>query len=390
MLRILVQALALVGYVNRYIGACLLRLVRRPLDETVDDYTPTVTVVVPLYNEGAAIQETLRSVLASAYPHALLRVLCIDDCSTDDSHAQACAVARDDDRLTVIRNPHNAGKRTSINHAIRHADSEILISVDSDVIVLPDAIRELVRRFARPEIAAVGGWVDVRNKHQNWLTRMQVLKYWYAYYLGKNIERLFRRVMSVSGCLAAYRRAVLVELLPVLDERTFLGAPIRYGEDRYLTRQIVKAGHHTTITLSARCRTFVPATLGEYFSQQLRWRRANLLDYAAGCTHVWRLPPLVAINYFVLALVLIVYPIGVVRAIAAHRIVHVVMVHVGFLALFGGYYRWRVRAWPAEERVGPLAYVPHALCMPITSGLLVVLALFTLDASSWETRGPPR
>ena len=79
------------------------------------------------------------------------------------------------------------------------------MSVDSDVIVDRDAIRQLVRRFSDPRIAAVGGWVDVRNKHDNWLTRMQVLKYWFAYYVVKNVERAVRQVLSVSGCLAAYR-----------------------------------------------------------------------------------------------------------------------------------------------------------------------------------------
>jgi cellulose synthase/poly-beta-1,6-N-acetylglucosamine synthase-like glycosyltransferase len=389
LLRILVHALALVQYVNKYVGAVVIRLVRglRANVEAADDaYQPRVTVVIPLFNEGAAVRETLASVLASDYPRELLRVVCIDDASTDDSYAQACAVAESDPRLTVVRNPDNLGKRLSINQAVRNTDSEIVVSVDSDVIVDPGAIRAMVRRFTRQEIGAVGGWVDVRNKHDNWLTRMQVTKYWYAYYISKAVEKAFRRVMSVSGCLAAYRREALVQLLPVLDARAILGVPIKHGEDRYLTRQLVKHGWHTTTTLDARCRTFVPTTLSEYFSQQLRWRRANLVDYAAGCTHVWKLPPLVAIQYFCLALILVFYPIGLFRALTLHRLVHVVFAHALFLVLYGTYYRWRVRHWPAEERVGALAYVPHALCMPITSGLLVPLALCTLDSGSWETR----
>jgi hypothetical protein len=44
--------------------------------------------------------------------------------------------------------------------------------VDSDVLIDPSAIRQLVRRFTCEQIAAVGGWVDARNKHDNWLTQM--------------------------------------------------------------------------------------------------------------------------------------------------------------------------------------------------------------------------
>jgi cellulose synthase/poly-beta-1,6-N-acetylglucosamine synthase-like glycosyltransferase len=390
-LRVLLHALAIVVFVNRVLGGFALRAFRgRHWDQTTEDFEPTVTVVIPMFNEGSAVVETLQSVLASDYPRDKLNVICVDDCSTDDTLAQARAVARFDPRVVVLRNEANVGKRCSINHAVRRSRSEIIISVDSDVVVDRGAIRALVRRFTSPRIAAVGGWVDVRNKHDNWLTRMQVLKYWYAYYVVKNVERAFRSVLAISGCLAAYRRSVLLELMPVLDERNILGVPIKYGEDRFLTRQIVKAGYQTTMTHDARCRTFVPSTLGAYFSQQLRWRRSNVVDYTGGLSHIWRLHPLVALNFFSLAIVLFLYPVGVVRATASGLILPAVLIHGAVLFGYGVYYRHRTRAWDSADRVDVLSYVPHALVMPITSALLVILALFTLDSSRWETRGASR
>jgi cellulose synthase/poly-beta-1,6-N-acetylglucosamine synthase-like glycosyltransferase len=383
----LVHSLAVVLFFNRFIGGFLVRRLRGARwDETTDAFEPTLTVVIPLYNEGAAIGETLRSVLASDYAADKLRVVCIDDASRDDSYERACAVAREDDRLTVVRNPVNVGKRASIAQAVHRATSELIVSVDSDVIVERDAIRQLVRRFTSPRIAAVGGWVDVRNKHDNWLTRMQVVKYWYAYYVMKNIEQGFRRVMCLSGCLSAYRRSVLLELAPIVENRSLLGVPIKYGEDRFLTRQIVKAGYLTTVTTAARCRTFVPTTISTYISQQLRWRRSNIIDYSSGCGHVWRLNPLLAINYFAMALVLVVYPIGVFRVLASHTFLRALTAHLALMAVFGLYYRWRVREWPAHERVGALAYVPQSVMLVVTKALLIPVALFTLDSSSWETR----
>jgi cellulose synthase/poly-beta-1,6-N-acetylglucosamine synthase-like glycosyltransferase len=383
------RALAMVVFVNRYLGGLVMRFVRRASwDATVDDYLPTVTVVIPLFNEGGGIAETLRSVLDSEYPPDKLDAICIDDCSSDDSFARASEVAAaSHGRLAVLRNVTNVGKRRSIIHAVRQTTSEIIVSVDSDVVIDATAIRQLVRRFSRAEIAAVGGWVDVRNKHDNWLTRMQTVKYWYAYFAMRNIEWAFQRVLCLSGCLTAYRRSVLIELEPVLERRALLGVPIKYGEDRYLTRQIVKAGHRTTLALDARCRTFVPTTLTAYFSQQLRWRRSNLIDYAGGLGHIWRLHPLIAINYFAMFIVLLAYPIAVVRALATHRLFPALVSHLVVLVLFGLYYRWRVRAWPADQRVGVLSFVPQALVMPVTYGLLTPLALFTLDSGSWETRG---
>jgi cellulose synthase/poly-beta-1,6-N-acetylglucosamine synthase-like glycosyltransferase len=387
---VLVHSLAVLVFVNRYIAGVVLRVLRGGKWDVArtDGYEPTVTCVIPMFNEGAAIKETLQSILDSSYPHAKLRVVCVDDCSTDDSFEQAREIARKSGgRLKVLRNRVNLGKRRSINRAVRETDCEIIVSVDSDVVVDANAIGELVKRFTDDRIAAVGGWIDVRNKKDNWLTRMQTVKYWYAYYFMKNLEWGFRRIMCLSGCLTAYRRSVLVELEPVLEDRGVLGCPIKYGEDRFLTRQIIKAGYLTTMTLSARCRTFVPTTLSSYFSQQLRWRRSNLVDYAGGLSHVWRLNPILAIHFFSLCALLVVYPIALVRALETHRFFPSLQLHLQIVVAFGLYYRWRVRKIPKEERVGALAFLPLSLLMPITYALMTPLALFTLDSGSWETRG---
>src|SRR6476646_9679682 len=113
---VLVHSLAVLVFVNRYIAGVVLRVIRgKNWDETRDDYEPTVTAVIPMFNEGAAIKETLQSLLDAEYPHDKLRVTCIDDCSTDDSYEQAREVARrSGGRLRVIRNRVNVGKRRSI------------------------------------------------------------------------------------------------------------------------------------------------------------------------------------------------------------------------------------------------------------------------------------
>jgi len=388
MLWVLCHCLAVVVFVNRYVAGILLRLARhKTWDEARDDYEPTVTAIIPMFNEGKAIKETLQSILDSDYPAGKLNIICIDDRSTDDSYEQAREIAKKSGgRLKIIRNTVNMGKRRSIIRATREANSEIIVSVDSDVVVDTDAIRQLIRRFTDDKIAAVGGWVDVRNKQENWLTRMQVVKYWYSYYFMKNLEWGFRRVMCLSGCLTAYRRHVLIELEPVLEKREVLGVPIKYGEDRFLTRQIVKAGYLTTMTLSARCCTFVPSTVSGYFSQQLRWRRSNIVDYAGGMTHVWRLNPILAIHFFSLFALLLVYPIAVVRMLASFKFFPALVLHIEAVVFFGLLYRFRTRKLPKEERVGALAFIPLSLLMPVTYALLTPLALFTLDTSNWETR----
>src|SRR3569623_508265 len=344
---VLVHSLALVVFINRYVAGLLLRSVRGAKWDEGVDYEPTVTAVIPMFNEGKTVQETLLSLLESDYPHAKLKIICVDDCSTDNSYELAREIARKSNgRLTVMRNRVNMGKRRSLIRAVREADCEVILSVDSDVDVDKAAVRQLCRRFTKPEIAAVGGWVDVRNRQDNRLTRMQDVRYWFAYHFSKNLEWGFRRVMCLSGCLTAYRRDVLIELEPVLENRAICGVPIKYGEDRFLTRQVVKAGYLTTMTLTARCRTFAPNTLSSYFSQQLRWRRSNIVDYAGAFSHVWRLNPILAIHFFAQFAILIAYPPAVIRALASFRFFPALQLHIYMMVVFGLYYCWRVRKQP--------------------------------------------
>jgi cellulose synthase/poly-beta-1,6-N-acetylglucosamine synthase-like glycosyltransferase len=382
-LDLIINALATIVFVNRYVAGIALRLLRgHKFDETTDDFEPSVEVIIPMFNEGAAIEETLQSLLLQDYPRDKLLVTVVDDCSTDDSVEHAHNVARfSNGRLRVLKNPRNMGKRHSIIRAVRESKAEIIVSVDSDVFVEKQAVRQLVRRFVSPEIAAVGGRVDVRNPQDNWLTRMQVVKYWYSYSFLKNLEWSFRRVMCLSGCLTAYRRHVLIELEPEL-----VGREIKYGEDRFLTRKIVARGYHTTMTHDAVCKTFVPTTLTGYFSQQLRWRRSNIVDYLGGISHVWRLNPVIAIHFFSLFGLLVAYPALVTRSIMQGTFFRLTIAHIIATLAMGLLYRWRVRRDDPSTRVGAMSFVPFSFVMPVVYALLTPVALFTLDSSSWETR----
>lgn len=387
-LMVLGQLLVLVVFTNRYVFGAVLATFRRKTVDAVDDtFEPTVTIVVPMFNEGASIRDTVASLLEQDYPPDKLSICVVDDRSTDDSFEHARAAARGNPRVRVLRNPVNVGKRRSINHAVREATSEIVVSVDSDVVVERRAVRELVRRFTRPDIAAVGGRVEVSNRNDNWLTRTQAIKYFFGYEYLKNVERSYLTVMCLSGCLTAYRRDVLLDLEPILESRNVCGVPIKYGEDRFLTRQIVKAGWRTTLTLDARCWTKAPTTLGRYFSQQLRWRRSNLVDYLGGLHHVWRLHPVVVLHYLSLFALTLAYPLILFEALSRGALFDASLVHLGVLAVFGAVYWRHARRLPADERVHPTSFLGMAVLMPVTYLVLTPLALFTLDSGSWETRG---
>jgi cellulose synthase/poly-beta-1,6-N-acetylglucosamine synthase-like glycosyltransferase len=203
----------------------------------------------------------------------------------------------------------------------------------------------------------------------------------------KNLERSMASVMCLSGCLTAYRRHVLIELEPVLENRNVFGVPIKYGEDRFLTRQIVKAGWETVQTTDAVCYTKAPETIGKYFAQQLRWRRSNFIDFFGGLSHAWRLHPFVCLHYLSLFAMMLLYPLVVFTKLEEGAFFELALVSLAVQGTLGAVYWWHTRALPATYKVHPLWLLPMTVMMPVTYLLMTPLALFTLDSSSWETRG---
>jgi len=383
-----IQLLFVLVIINRYVlGRWLRRTKGSRFDLTTDDFLPTVAIVIPLFNEGAGIHATILSLLQQDYPIHLLEIVVVDDCSRDDSHAWACRAAEGRPNVTVLQNPSNLGKRRAITRAVRATQSEIVISVDSDVVADARAVRELVRRFTSDDVAAVGGRTYISNANRHWLPRMIEVKFFFAQEWLKDLERTFSTVMCLSGCLTAYRRKVLLDLEPILENRAVCGVDIRYGEDRFLTRQIVKAGWRTLYTTEAFCFTAAPDTLAGYFSQQLRWRRSNLIDFFGSLSHVWRLPPIVGIHYLSQLVMLIAYPVVIFENVVNGSLWQVVWAHLFVIAALGVVYAWSTRHLPPERRVSPASFLPLVVLMPVTYALFTPLALFTLDSSSWETRG---
>ena len=130
-----------------------------------------------------------------------------------------------------------------------------------------------------------------------------------------------------------------------------------------------------------------PNTLTKYFAQQLRWRRSNLIDFICGLSHAWRLHPVVAIHYLSLFGMLVMYPFVIFDNLISGSFWELATFNVSVIAAFALAYWLDTRKLPAERRVHPIWFLPMAVLMPVTYLLYTPLALFTLDSSSWETRG---
>jgi hypothetical protein len=122
----------------------------------------------------------------------------------------------------------------------------------------------------------------------------------------------------------------------------------------------------------------------------LRWRRSNLVDIIGGISHVARLHPVVGLHYLCTGALLVAYPIVVIQKLANGSFWELAAFHLLVLAALGTVYSVHARQLPREMRVHPLSFLAMAVVMPVTYIVCTTLAMFTLDSSSWETRGHGR
>ena len=382
--------LVLVVFTNRYVLGSALRIADRRTDNAFGEdppVWPTVAIVVPVYNEGNHILRTADSFQGLDYPRDKLKVVFIDDKSTDDTYEHLQTIAKTYPWMTVLQNERNMGKRLGIKNAVLKTHTDLIMSVDSDVIVDSAALRTLVRHMYAADVDAAGGCVFVSNADENWLTRMQAVKYWIGYQFLKNVENAFSHIMCLSGCLTLYKRAALLAVDHDVEKRTFLGDEVKYGEDRFLTRKLVERGYKTRLCFQAQCYTKAPATIPNYLSQQLRWRRSNLIDFITAIPFLGRFHPFVLVHYISMALLLIFYPLTLASQVARLGFMIPMIEHALLVSVFALAYELNKRKLPQMARTSGIWFLSMAFVFPVMYLTMTPLALATLGTTSWETRG---
>lgn len=147
----LVVAMVAIAIFHRRLQTSLATAPRLPLLATLPNTLPTITLIIPAYNEHINITECLDAVLASHLPHPeQLQVIVADDESTDDTADLAVAVALRDKRVEVMTVPPRPtdiawrGKNWACANAVKKATGEYLLFIDADVRLQPDAIATAV------------------------------------------------------------------------------------------------------------------------------------------------------------------------------------------------------------------------------------------------------
>jgi cellulose synthase/poly-beta-1,6-N-acetylglucosamine synthase-like glycosyltransferase len=197
--------------------------------------------------------------LASDYPE--LQVIVVNDGSLDRTGELLEQNFGGNPRVRIVHQT-NMGKPAALNHALAEASGEIVVTIDADTDIEPDAIAKLVRNFTDPTVGAVAGNTKVGNRHL-WLTRWQALEYISSQNMEKRAFDLLNCITVVPGAIGAWRAAVMREC------GGFTGDTV--AEDTDLTLAIRRRHWRILYDDEAVAYTLAPETPGELIRQRFRW-----------------------------------------------------------------------------------------------------------------------
>lgn len=246
--------------------------------------TPTVTVVVPAYNEEAVLESCVSSIISSGYP--ALEIIIVSDGSTDATADIGARLAAENPQVRFVHQT-NAGKGAALNNGYRKSSGEFLMFVDADSVFTPDTVPEMLRAFRTDDIGAVCG--DDRPVN---LDRIQTRFLALITYVGTGLVRrafdVLRCVPVISGNCGTFRCEALEA---VSDER----GPFRedtIGEDLELTWRLHRSQWRVAFAPHAVVFAESPSTARDLWKQRVRWARGLLqgIRHHADALVNWRRP----------------------------------------------------------------------------------------------------
>jgi len=197
-------AVAVYPWAGYPVALYLLRLVRHPAVRRAP-HLPSISVLVPAYNEESVLRDKLGMLLACDYPADKLEIAVASDGSRD----RTAEIAREFSAqgVKVFDYKENRGKTEALNETVPQLRGELLVLSDASVKMRPNAIRLLAENFADPQVGAAGGIFLVAEPDEAEIGRSEDL-YWRFETMLKQWESDCSSTLGMHGALYAIRRGL--------------------------------------------------------------------------------------------------------------------------------------------------------------------------------------
>jgi hyaluronan synthase len=252
----------------------------KAIDSVHNHELPNCTIIVPAYNEGRFVYDTLISISKSDYPRTKMQLIALDDGSKDDTWLwMQRAKEHLGDFLAIYQQPQNMGKRYALHRGFKLATGAVLVTIDSDSLIEPDTLRNLISPFATdPNCGAVAGNVQIHNVKKAIIPKMLNVSFAFSFGFIRAAQSTMNSVLCTPGALSAYRKVAVDHCLEDWINQTFLGVKTDIGEDRAMTNMILKQGYNTLFQSNAVVYTNIPENYKTLRRMFTRWERSNVRE----------------------------------------------------------------------------------------------------------------
>lgn len=239
---------------------------------------PSVSILIPCYNEGENVRETIEYLLHQQYPN--YEIIAINDGSKDNTLEILHELAGQHPQIRVVNLASNQGKAVGLRTAALLANSEILIGIDGDALLAPNATAWIVRHFLEdPHVGAVTGNPRIRNR-STLLGKIQVGEFSAIVGMIKRAQRSYGHVFTISGVIAGFRKTALHDV--------GYWSPDMVTEDIDISWKLQLAGWAIRFEPNALCWVLMPETLNGLWKQRSRWAQGGVEVLLRYFRPLWR------------------------------------------------------------------------------------------------------
>ncbi len=234
-------------------------LSRKTIETTGD--LPLVSILIPAYCEEETIAQALEGAVRLDYPE--YEVIVVNDGSVDRTVERVLPFLADP-HVRLLDKQVNEGKAMALNDGLACAKGDLVLVMDADSIPDPMLLRRMAPHFRSPHVGAVAGNPRVRNR-TNLLARLQAVEFTSVIGLLRRAQRIWGRVMCVSGVCGMFRKQALID--------AGMYSPGMATEDIDLTWKLQLRGWDVRYEGRALVWMVVPETIPVWWQQRRRWAK---------------------------------------------------------------------------------------------------------------------
>ncbi len=237
---------------------------------TDTSYQPTISIIIPTYNEALVIEDKINNTLSLNYPPEKTEIIVIDSASIDGT----ADIAQRFDQIKTIRQNERRGKSAALAEVFKVATGEIVVITDADAILDKDVLNNALPYLADKTVGAVTGKQVLINPNEN-VSQKSEQTYREFFDLIRTAESNIGYTMIFNGPFMAFKQ----EVLEAPSENSV-------ADDTEMAIKVIEKGYHTLYVPQALFYENIPVSNRSRIKQKERraqglvqsfWRHRGIL-----------------------------------------------------------------------------------------------------------------